>query len=93
MASDRWYVSHLGQHHQGEAQDVEQRQGGESQGGSQTPNHELISAENHACRHGRCAKHHGKVDGLDSSILGMQSNFALADLGNFCLKESLPAGC
>ncbi len=81
----------LGQHHQGEAQNVEQGEGGEGQGGIKAANQHLIGGEDDTGSHRGCGKHHGDVDGLDDGILELQLQLTLADGGDLLLKESLPA--
>ena len=80
----------LGQHHQREAQDVEEGQGGKGKGGIQAAHHHLIGSEDHTGSHGRSGKDHGKVDGLNDGILGLQLHLTSTDGGDLVLKELLP---
>jgi len=80
----------LGQHHEREAQDVEQGQGGEGQCGCQTADHHLVGSEDDAGSHGRSTEHHGDVDGLDDGVLELQGQLTGTDGADLVLEEWLP---
>jgi hypothetical protein len=81
----------LRQHHQREAQDVEQRQRGEGQGGIQAPHQHLIGGEDDTGGHRGRSKHHGHVDGFDHGVLEVELHLAGTDLVHLLLEEQLPS--
>mmetsp|Transcript_17442 Transcript_17442/g.43894 ORF Transcript_17442/g.43894 Transcript_17442/m.43894 type:complete len:940 (-) Transcript_17442:126-2945(-) len=81
----------LGQHHQGKAQDVEQGEDGEGQGGGQAlAGVHLVGGEDDQGGDGGSGEYHHDLDVLDHVDAGLDLQLTLADLGHLAHEELLP---